>query len=124
MPKGAIVPTDVPLVKSIWPDYTFAQYFPKKTATTWAPSGTPLADLYPSEYINFAPEWTCTPIPLTDNETQDSTTCSVSGLEVLTSTNSSGVNSTTADRGTANKGKVGVNMAVVAAAVAGLAIFL
>jgi len=127
MPKGATVPTDVSIVRLIWPDYTFAQDFPKQTATTWAPSGTPLDDLYPSGYIHSAPQWACTPTPLADSESQDSS--NTSGSEAPTPTSSNGTskgNSTaTTEKGAASSGKQGMlGMAAVAAAVAGLAIFL
>lgn len=124
LPKGATVPTDVSIVRAIWPDYTFASDFPKQTATTWAPSGTPLADLYPSGYLE--PKWTCTPTPLAS---QDSTSTSAHGSEVPAPTNvnsNSTRNSTiTTEKGAASSEKQGVlGMAVIVGAVAGLAIFL
>lgn len=129
LPKGATVPTDVSIVKVIWPDYTFASDFPKQTATTWAPSGTPLADLYPSGYTYSEPKWTCTPTPLADSASQDSTSTSVHGSEVPAPTNvnsNSTRNSTvTTEKGVASGGKQGMlGMAAVVGAVAGLAIFL
>ncbi|RPB26119.1 hypothetical protein L211DRAFT_835492 [Terfezia boudieri ATCC MYA-4762] len=124
MPKGATVPTDVSLVRFIWPDYTFAKDFPKKTATTWAPSGTPL---YPSGYIYSEPQWTCTPTPLADSESQDSTSTSGSEAPAPTSSNgtSKGNSTATTDKGVASSGRHGMlGMTAVVAAVAGLAIFL
>ncbi|KAF8423925.1 hypothetical protein EV426DRAFT_113771 [Tirmania nivea] len=127
VPKGATVPTGVSIVRLIWPEYTFAQDFPKKTATTWAPSGTALGDLYPSGYIYSEPQWTCTPPPLADSASQGIT--STSGSEVPAPTSSSGTSkgntTATTEKGAASNGKQGMlGMAGIVAAVAGLAIFL
>lgn len=127
LPKGASVPTAISLLKQIWPDYSYAKDFPKKTATTWVPTGTPDPLNSPdAEYSE--PAWTCTPTPLADQE--DTTSSSGSSAPVPTgSSNITGKgNSTiTRDHGAAGNGKEGsgiMGMAAVAAAVAGLAIFL
>lgn len=129
VPKGVTVPTDVSIVKVIWPDYTFAKDFPEKTATTWVPTGTPIASLYPSGYEE--PKWTCTPTPLADSDSEDSSSTSTSsGPEKPVPTSStngttSGNSTTKTEEGAANGGRQGLmGMAGVAAAVAGLAIFL
>lgn len=68
------VPTDVPAVKDVWTDYSFAEKWPEKTATTWTPtpSGTPvdLRDYLPEEY-DTDPNWTCVPTPLPETEKED-----------------------------------------------------
>lgn len=122
LPKGASIPTAVSLLKQIWPDYTFAKDFPKKTATTWVPTGTP--DLpYTSEYSE--PAWTCTPTPLADEEDSSGSSAPVpTGSSNITGKGNSTI---TRDQGAAGNWKEGsgiMGMGAVAAAVAGLAIFL
>lgn len=137
VPKGN-VPTDVPLLKEIFSDYTFASEWPKQTATTWIPTGTPSVDEdNVLDYFNQyePPKWTCTPTPLSDgeSETQDSDDKEeeqkddTDKEEVVNNNTTSNGNVTTKgdDEGNSASGRQGMmGMGAVVVAVAGLAVFL
>jgi len=130
VPKGK-VPTEIPLLMEILPDYTFAKDWPEQTATTWVPTATPSnGDIDPLDYFNQydQPTWTCTPTPLSDDdsETQESEEEPEDDkVEVNNNTTSNGNVTTKGDDDNGASGRQGMmGMAAVVAAVAGLAIFL
>lgn len=71
MPQGS-APTDVPIMKEVWPDYTFAEEWPEQTATTWAPTATGDQLKEWEDFIrenrNTDPSWTCVPESLSDKQ--------------------------------------------------------
>lgn len=127
------VPTEVPLLREIFPDYTFAKDWPEQTATTWIPTATPGNDeVDPLDYFDQydQPKWTCTPTPLSDDsdedsETQDSEEKQEDDKVEINNTTSNGNLTTKGDDDNGASGRQGMmGMAAVVAAVAGLAVFL
>ena len=92
VPEGS-VPTDVPIMKEVWPDYTFAEEWPEQTATTLAPSASgvefDIEDMIEGELdvdVDTDPSFTCTPSPVPEEggDTKKNTgTRAVSGRKGL-----------------------------------------
>jgi len=105
--SASAAPTDLALLKNVFPDYTYATDFPAPTETI--------------SLGNSAPTWTCTPTPLSGKTTATDNSTTNTG-------DNTGVthNTTTIQKGGATviEQNMMVGMAAVVAAVAGLAVFL
>lgn len=112
MPKNS-VPTDLALLKAVWPDYTYAQDFPTELEHTTV-SGT------------STPTWTCTPTSGSADATPTTTSGDNSTDTAPTNTLHNGTNSTIShdSTGEAEGRRALMGAAAVLAAVAGIAVFL
>lgn len=60
------IPSDVPFVKELWPDYTFSNEWPNRTASVSDDPGRP-AQLM-EHFANNKANWTCVPKDLSEND--------------------------------------------------------
>lgn len=123
------VPTDLRLLKGVWPDYKFAQDFPPELAHTTT---------LPDNSTYSMPAWTCTPTPVPSADvtatpiaksadaTPTAKSESADATPTATTKPKNGTTNTSdhVSTGEAEGRRVLVGMTAVAAAVAGLAVLL